>query len=109
MFITVQDRAVLVDMTIAVGPLRKRFATAAVLDRPHRIDIASHDPMFDRFAQRWTFAPATEGGTNVEYHLDFAFRSHVLQMLMEASFADRAATTIAAFEHRAGRLYGGRS
>ncbi len=101
------DRTILVDMTIAVGPLRKRFSTAAVLDRPHRIDIGSQDPMLDRFEQRWTFAPAAEGGTNVEYHVDFKFRSRVLRMLMQASFAKRAAATMAGFEHRAHRLYGG--
>jgi coenzyme Q-binding protein COQ10 len=101
------DRMILVDMTIAFGPLRQRFSTAAVLDRPHRIDIGSQDPMFERFEQRWTFAPAAKGGTNVEYRVDLEFCSRVLQMLMQASFAERAAETMACFEHRAHRLYGG--
>jgi coenzyme Q-binding protein COQ10 len=104
-----KDHTILVDMTIAAGPLRKRFSTAAILDRPHRIDISSADPMFDRFEQRWTFTPATEDGTNIEYHVDFQFRSRVLQILMGASFADRAAATMSAFKHRARRLYGEQS
>ena len=103
------DSAMLVDMTIRAGPLRKRFSTAAALHRPHRIDISSCDPLFDRFEQRWTFEPATNGGTNVEYHVDFKFRSRVLQMLMGKSFAGRAMATMSAFERQAHRLYGGQS
>jgi coenzyme Q-binding protein COQ10 len=104
-----KDHSILVDMTIAAGLLRKRFSTLAVLDRPHRIDISSRDPLFDRFEQRWTFKPATEGGTNIEYHVDLKFRSRVLQLLMGASFADRAVATMSAFKHRAHRLYDGQS
>ena len=104
-----KDHTILVDMTIAAGLLRKRFSTLAVLDRPHRIEISSRDPMFDRFGQQWTFKPATEGGTNIEYHVDLKFRSRVLQLLIGASFADRAVATMSAFKHRAHRLYGGQS
>jgi coenzyme Q-binding protein COQ10 len=100
------DHTIAVEMTVAVGPLRKRFLTVATLDRPHRIDISSADSLFDRFEQRWTFEPAAEGGTNVEYHVDFKFRSQVLQTLMAASFASQANATISAFDRRAQRLYG---
>jgi coenzyme Q-binding protein COQ10 len=101
-----RDRTIVVAMTVGVGPLRKRFLTIAALDRPHRIDIRSGDSMFDRFEQRWTFEPAAEGATNVEYHVVFEFRSRVLQTLMGASFADQATATMSAFRHRAHRLYG---
>jgi len=101
-----QGHTILVDMTMEMGPLRKRFSTIGLLDRPHRINIGSDDPLFDRFEQRWTFEPATDGGTNVEYHVDFKFRSRVLQMLIAKSFADRAMTMMSAFERQARRLYG---
>ncbi len=101
-----QDHTILVDMTMRLGPLRKRFSTVGLLHRPHRIDISSFDPLFDCFEQRWTFEPATDGGTNVEYHVDFKFRSRLLQMLTAKSFADRAMTMMSAFERQALRLYG---
>ncbi len=104
-----KDHSIFVSMTVADGPLRRRFSTMAVLDRPHRIEITSYDPLFDCFEQRWTFEPATNGGTNVEYHVDFKFRSRVLQMLMGRSFAGRAMATMSAFERQAHRLYGGQS
>jgi coenzyme Q-binding protein COQ10 len=102
-----RDRTIVVAMTVGVGPLRKRFSTIATLDRPHRIDIASYDSTFDRFEQRWTFEPAVEGGTNVAYHVVFAFRSRMLQTLMGASFSDQAIATMSAFRRRAQRLYDG--
>lgn len=101
-----KGHTIAVDMTVEVGPLRKRFSTIATLDRPHRINIRSGNSMFDRFEQRWTFGRAAEGGTNVEYHVDFKFRSRVLQTLMGASFTDKAVATMSAFKHRAHRLYG---
>src|SRR5271157_1870373 len=101
-----RDRTIVVAMTVGVGPLRKRFLTIAALDRPHRIDIRSGDSMFDRFEQRWTFEPAAEGATNVEYHVVFEFRSRLLQRLMGASFSDQAVATMSAFKSRAHRLYG---
>jgi len=103
------DSTMLVDMTIGSGPLRKQFSTAAALHRPHRIDISSCDPLFDHFEQRWIFEPAINGGTNVEYHVDFKFRSRLLQILMVKSFGRRAIATMSAFERRAHRIYGGRS
>lgn len=101
------EHTIEVDMTIGIGPLRRQFSTIGVLHRPNRIDISSNDSMFDRFAQSWTFAPAAARGTDVEYHVDFQFRSRVLQMLMAATLAGRSAATMAAFKRRVHRLYGG--
>jgi coenzyme Q-binding protein COQ10 len=101
-----RDCTIAVEMTVGVGPLRKRFSTIATLDRPRRIDITSGDSMFDRFEQRWTFDPGAEGGTNVEYHVDFKFRSRVLQTHMGALFSGQAIKTMSAFKRRAHRLYG---
>jgi len=94
------------ELTVGAGPLRKRFSTIAVLDRPHRVDITSRDSMFERFQMRWILQGTTEGGTNIEYFVDFKFRSRVLQMLMTAAFASQTAATMSAFKRRAHYLYG---
>jgi len=103
------DHTILVEMTIGIGPLRKRFVSVGLLQRPHRIDISSDDAMFERFVQSWTFQPAAAGGADVGYHVDVKFRSHMLQALLGASFAARAAATMGAFEGRAHQLYAGRA
>jgi coenzyme Q-binding protein COQ10 len=101
-----KDRTIWVDMTIGTSFLRKRFSTVALLDRPRRIDISSSDPLFERFEQRWDFATANDGGANIEYNVDFRFRSRLLQMLIGASFSDLVTAMAAAFKHRARQLYG---
>jgi len=101
-----QDRTMRVEMTVGTSFLRKRFKTVALLDRPHRIEISSHDAMFERFEQIWTFDPAAQGGTNVEYRVDFHFRSRVLQALIGASFVERSEMMVRGYMLRARRLYG---
>jgi coenzyme Q-binding protein COQ10 len=95
-----------VDMTIGTTLLCRRFRTVATLERPHRIEITSQDPLFKRFRQIWSFAPATEGGTDVAYQVDFTFRSRLLQATVGVMFSDQANETVAAFRHRARQLYG---
>ena len=100
------DRTMNTELTVGAGPLRKRFSTIAVLDRPHRVDISSRDSMFERFQMRWILQGTTEGGTNIEYYVDFKFRSRALQMLMTAAFASQTAATMSVFKRRAHYLYG---
>jgi coenzyme Q-binding protein COQ10 len=99
-----QDQTIWVEMTIGTGPLRKRFSTVGMLNPPSRIDVSSDDPLFERFKQTWTFEPAPEGGTIVSYHIDFKFRSRLLQLLMGSMFADQVEQTAAAFKRRARQL-----
>ena len=99
------DNVMNTELTVGAGPLRKRFSTIAVLDRPHRVDITSRDSMFERFEMHWILETASEGETNVEYRLDFNFSSRVLQTLMTGLFARQAAATVAAFKRRAQYLY----
>ncbi|MGA8887444.1 MAG: hypothetical protein WB489_12335, partial [Pseudolabrys sp.] len=60
----------------------------------------------ERFEQKWIFQSVVNGGTNIEYQVDFKFRSGLLQRVIGPSFSDRAAVMIQAFSLRARRLYG---
>ena len=100
------DEAIWTDLTVGTGFLRKQFSTIARLDRPHGMTISSHDLMFERFEQKWTFDQLAEGGTDTRYHVDFRFKSLLLQTLMDVGFADRASTIVTAYIRRARRLYG---
>jgi coenzyme Q-binding protein COQ10 len=100
------DRKIWTDMTVGTGFLRRRFSTVAVLDRPHRLAVSSHDPVFERFEQRWRFEPSPAGGTEIVYHVDLKFRSRLLRALLGPSFTGRARAIISAFDRRARVLYG---
>jgi coenzyme Q-binding protein COQ10 len=100
------DQAIWTDLTIGTGFLRKKFSTIARLNRPHGIAISSHDSMFELFEQRWTFDRLAEGGTDIRYHVDFRFKSLLLQTLMDVGFADRASAIVTAYVRRARSIYG---
>jgi coenzyme Q-binding protein COQ10 len=101
-----KDQTIWTEMTMGTNFLRRHFSTVAFLDRPRRIKISGHDPMFETFEQHWNFDAAADGGTNVEYSVEYKFRSRFLQMLIGASFADRTRTMVEAFKRRARQLYG---
>jgi len=100
---------IFVDMTIGTNLLRKNFSTVAALDAPHRIDVTSTDPLVERFEQHWAFAPDPQGGSIVDYRIDFKFRSRLLQMVVGGALGERASAMVEAFQVRARRLYGMRS
>jgi coenzyme Q-binding protein COQ10 len=95
-----------VEMTIGAGFLRRRFMTVAVLERPRRMEIKGLDPMFEHFEQVWTFEPAADGGTDVEYRVDFRVKSRILEALVGASVTDRSRSMVQAYIREAQRLYG---
>jgi coenzyme Q-binding protein COQ10 len=95
-----------VAMTMGMRLLRRTFSSVGTLERPRRIVIASHDPMFEHFARAWTFAPAAGGGADIEYCADFRFRSRLLQRLIGDSVTDRVPEMLRAFKRRAKHLYG---
>jgi coenzyme Q-binding protein COQ10 len=95
-----------VDMVVGTSLLRKRFASKAVLERPTRIDISSRDMLFERYDQHWSFTPAADGGTVIEFRVDFVFRSRLLQLLMGAALEESAAAMLSAFSRRARRMCG---
>lgn len=104
-----ENQTVWVDMTFGTIFLRKQVSIVALLDRPRRIDISSHDPLFDCFEQSWNFEPTPGGGTNVEYYVDLQLRSPLLRTLIGTLFADGASAMVTAYRRRAQQLYGGPS
>jgi coenzyme Q-binding protein COQ10 len=101
-----KDKTVWTDLTIGTSLLYKRFTTEALLDRPHRIEIKSRDPMFESFEQGWTFERADQGGTDITYDVDIKFKSRILHAVLGVSFTAQADVMVKAYMRRARRLYG---
>jgi coenzyme Q-binding protein COQ10 len=101
-----QEKTIWTDLTMGTGFLHKQFTTVASLDRPHRMEINSYDPMFERFEQIWTFEPTADGGTDVKYRVDLTLTSSILQALIGLSVAEGAKTMMKAYLQRAHRIYG---
>lgn len=94
------------DMIIGFKAVRQRFSSRVETARPHGIDVAPTHGPFRRLANRWRFTDLPGGGCQVDFHVDFEFRSRLLRGLIGALFHEAARRMVAAFEGRARTLYG---
>lgn len=94
------------DMTVGYKAIRETFATQVLLNKAERvIDVKYIDGPFRYLDNRWSFAPADDGGSNVHFFIDYEFKSRILGALMGSMF-DRAFRMFAeAFEKRADTIY----
>ena len=102
------DIVVLVaDMTVAYKIVRETFSSRVMLDRPSlEILVEYLNGPFKRMQNRWTFHPVGEDTCDVEFFIEYEFRSRVLAMLMGAMFDAAFRKFSAAFEKRADEVYG---
>ncbi len=95
------------DMTVAYKIIRETFTSRVTLDRPNlKILVEYLDGPFRRLQNRWTFRPTGENTCEVEFFIEYEFRSRMLAMLMGAMFDTAFRKFAAAFEQRADRVYG---
>ena len=60
---------------------------------------------FRHLNNRWEFFP-DPAGTRVEFFIDFAFKSRILDAMLHANFDRAVSKLMACFEARAAQLYG---
>jgi coenzyme Q-binding protein COQ10 len=95
------------DMTVAFKMIRQTFTSRVTLDRPGlKIVVEYLDGPFSRLQNRWIFHPASEGACDVEFFIDYEFKSRTLAMLMGAMFDTAFRKFAVAFEQRADVVYG---
>jgi coenzyme Q-binding protein COQ10 len=71
-----------------------------------RIDVAYTDGPFKYLMNHWTFNPIADAGCRIDFHVEFEFKSAILQKLMGVVFHEAVRRMVGAFEARARQLYG---
>src|SRR6187551_666472 len=75
------------DMTVAYKLVRETFTSRVTLDRAKLTILVEYlDGPFKRMENRWRFRELGERSCEVEFFIDYEFRSRVLAMLMGAMF-----------------------
>jgi coenzyme Q-binding protein COQ10 len=98
---------VVADMTVAYKLVRESFRSRVTLDRPKlQILVEYLEGPFRHLENRWAFHPTGSGGCEVEFFIDYEFRSRTLGLLMGGMFDAAFRRFAAAFEQRADRVYG---
>jgi coenzyme Q-binding protein COQ10 len=91
---------------VRFGPIRERFSTRVMLDRPGlKVDVALLAGPFRRLENHWRFTQAPRG-SRLDFEIDFEFSGGLLNRLLAANFERVAATLVNCFERRAAELYG---
>jgi len=98
------------DMTIGFRVFRESFLSRVKLDRTNRqIDVEYLYGPFKYLTNKWIFEPQTDGGCIVDFHVDFEFRSHLLERLIGTVFTEAVRHMVTAFEKRAYKTLGRRA
>ena len=100
------ENEVVADLMIGIKIIRERYTSRVKYERPGRIDVSyERDGPFKHLTNRWILT-AVEGGCEVDFFLDFEFKSRTLQRLIGLLFQEAVHRMVGAFEIRAKRLYG---
>ncbi len=95
------------ELMISFKHMTESYVSRVTLDRPNKIEATLLRGPFHHLTNRWIFTPV-EGGTRIDFFLDFQFRSRMLDMLIGGFFGQAVEKMVTAFKARAGALYGGR-
>jgi coenzyme Q-binding protein COQ10 len=87
--------------------IRQTFITRDTLDAANlKILVEYLEGPFSHLRNRWVFHPTGENTCEVEFFIEYEFRSRTLAMLMGAMFDTAFRKFAAAFEKRADQVYG---
>lgn len=101
-----EEGLVVADMIIGFKVFRESFTSRVSHQHPHRIDVKYTDGPFKYLDNHWIFNRLDDGSTEIDFFVDFEFRSRILQVAIGAVFSEAVRRMIAAFEARAHALHG---
>lgn len=94
------------DMVVAYKAFRETFRTHVTLDRrAHRIETRYLAGPFRHLYNLWAFRDLPDGGSEVDFTIDFEFRNFLLQAAASAVFERAFAKMSEAFVERARAVY----
>lgn len=95
------------DMVVAYKVFREKFRSHVVLDRENKsIEARYLDGPFRNLENHWRFIDRPEGGSEIDFAIDFEFRNFLLQATAQAVFDKAFARMSEAFVKRADEVYG---
>jgi coenzyme Q-binding protein COQ10 len=98
---------VVADMTVAYKLVRETFTSRVTLDKARlHIQVEYLSGPFSHMQNRWRFRDVDENLCDVEFFIEYEFKSRVLAALMGAMFDAAFRRFAEAFEKRADAIYG---
>jgi coenzyme Q-binding protein COQ10 len=97
------------DLVISFKVFRESFGSRVTLmPEQRRIDVEYLEGPFRYLNNHWSFEPISDTACEVDFFVDFEFRSRTLQAVIGVVFNEAMRRIVRAFEQRAEELYGSR-
>jgi coenzyme Q-binding protein COQ10 len=97
------------DLVVGFAAFKERFTSRVTKQAPGRIVVDYIEGPLKYLTNEWRFEPAADGGTNLFFCVDFAFKSRLFESLAGQMFDRALRRMTGAFETRAAELYGSSS
>lgn len=94
------------DLIVGFKGLRENFTSRVIKERPCRIAVDYVDGPLKFLHNEWLFTELADGGSTVDFTVDFAFKSRLFESLAGQMFERALAKMTDAFVTRAEALYG---
>ncbi|MGF7147855.1 coenzyme Q-binding protein COQ10 [Sphingomonas zeicaulis] len=94
------------DLVVGFKALREKFTSRVAKHRPDAITVDYVEGPLKHLRNEWRFRPDGQGGTLVDFSVDFAFKNRLFEMLAGQVFDKALRKMTDAFEARAAVLYG---
>lgn len=102
---TRDDTLTVATIHIAYMGIRQSFTTQNTKRVPREMRIKLQDGPFSELEGDWVFLPLGDEACKIEFRLQYAFSSHVLEKLLAPVFAHITNTFVDAFVRRADEVY----
>jgi coenzyme Q-binding protein COQ10 len=100
------DELMIADLVVGFKSLKETFTSRVTKQRPHGLTVDYIEGPLKYLHNSWKFSPDGKGGTNIDFCVDFAFKSRIFEALAGQMFDRALRRMIGAFEDRAHALYG---
>jgi coenzyme Q-binding protein COQ10 len=100
------DRLMIADLVVGFRSLKETFTSRVEKQRPRHITVDYVEGPLKYLKNDWEFRPDGKGGTDIDFCVDFAFKSRLFETIAGQMFDRALRRMIAAFEERAHALYG---
>lgn len=100
------ETEMIADLVVGFKSIKETFTSRVNKHRPDSIVIDYIEGPLKFLHNSWKFKPDGKGGTNIDFCVDFAFKSRIFEALAGQMFDRALRRMIGAFEARAHELYG---
>jgi coenzyme Q-binding protein COQ10 len=103
--LSADEHQLVADMTIGFKMFKETFRSEVALERPSEVRVKYLNGPFRYLNNTWKFLPHPNG-CEVDFYVDFEFRSAILQAAIGLVFNEAVQLMVRAFERRAMALHG---